>query len=77
MERDVVDVIKTLFQDSKRLPSLSFNKNIFKKLNLPEPNESLKTSTNEYLWLIKPSELNRGRGIKMFSSLEEMCQIVK
>jgi hypothetical protein len=28
---------------------------------------------NSSLWLLKPSDLNRGRGIKLFRTVEEMA----
>lgn len=33
MERYLVEVLRNLYEDSKKLPNLTFNKNIFKKLN--------------------------------------------
>lgn len=27
---------------------------------------------NSYVWLLKPASLNRGRGIEVFSSLEQL-----
>jgi hypothetical protein len=29
------------------------------------------------LWLLKPSDLNRGRGIKLFRSVEELGELLK
>lgn len=29
---------------------------------------------NHYLWLLKPTGLNRGRGIELFNSLEQLQQ---
>ena len=31
-------------------------------------------SSENYLWLLKPTGLNRGRGIELFSTLEELEQ---
>lgn len=37
-----------------------------------EPEES-----SPYLWIIKPSDCNRGIGIKIFSSLDQLVKIIK
>ena len=29
------------------------------------------------LWLLKPSDLNRGRGIKLFRTVEELAEMLK
>ena len=29
-----------------------------------------------YLWLLKPTFLNRGRGIHIFQSLEQLCSLI-
>ena len=29
------------------------------------------------LWLLKPSDLNRGRGIKLFRTVEELAELLK
>ena len=33
-------------------------------------------SENSYLWLLKPTHLNRGRGIHVFSTLEQLQSIL-
>jgi len=39
-------------------------------------NNSTYYSENSYLWLLKPTGLNRGRGIEIFDSLEQMEKIL-
>ena len=37
----------------------------------------LDESKNSYLWLLKPTELNRGRGVRVFSELESLKKMLK
>ena len=50
------------------------NPDIKKKVNLlSRPiNNATYYSENSYMWLLKPTGLNRGRGIEIFDSLEEL-----
>lgn len=50
------------------------NSDIKKKVNiLSKPvNNATYYSENSYLWLLKPTGLNRGRGIEIFDSLEQL-----
>jgi len=50
------------------------NSDIKKKVNiLSRPvNNNCYYSDNSYLWLLKPTGLNRGRGIEIFDSLETL-----
>lgn len=57
---------------SKFQPFMSWqNSDIIKKVNiLSRPvNNSCYYSENSYLWLLKPTGLNRGRGIEIFDSI--------
>lgn len=57
---------------SKFQPFMSWqNSDIKKKVNiLSRPvNNSCYYSENSYLWLLKPTGLNRGRGIEIFDSI--------
>ena len=50
------------------------NSDIKKKVNIlskPVKNATY-YSENSYLWLLKPTGLNRGRGIEIFDSLEQL-----
>ena len=41
-------------------------------------NKCYKGNNNEiYLWILKPTQLNRGRGIHMFNSLDKLLRILK
>lgn len=50
------------------------NSDIKKKINqLSKPiNNSCYYNQNSYLWLLKPTGLNRGRGIEIFDSLDTL-----
>lgn len=37
----------------------------------------LDQTKNSYLWLLKPTELNRGRGVRVFSELESLRKMLK
>jgi hypothetical protein len=39
----------------------------------PCPDEAFEGS----LWLLKPSDLNRGRGIKLFETVDELGELLK
>ncbi len=39
-------------------------------------NAFMEDNTNSYLWLLKPTALNRGRGIHLFSSLDQLIDIL-
>ena len=39
--------------------------------------EPLSIYGNSSLWLLKPSDLNRGRGIKLFRTVEELAELLK
>jgi hypothetical protein len=54
------------------------NPDIKKKVNLlSKPlNNSTYYCENSYLWLLKPTGLNRGRGIEIFDSLDQMEKIL-
>ena len=54
------------------------NSDIKKKVNiLSKPiNNTTYYSENSYLWLLKPTGLNRGRGIEIFDSLEQLEKIL-
>ena len=39
-------------------------------------NAFLDESSNSYMWLLKPTALNRGRGIHLFSSLDQLIEIL-
>lgn len=54
------------------------NSDIKKKVNiLSKPvNNSTYYSENSYLWLLKPTGLNRGRGIQIFDSVEQLEKIL-
>ena len=54
------------------------NSDIKKKVNiLSKPtNSSTYYSENSYLWFLKPTGLNRGRGIEIFDSLEDLEKIL-
>ena len=56
---------------------MSFDRNLIKRLNIPLLDPVFKEECSQYLWIIKPSEFNRGRGIKIFSTLEELREIIK
>lgn len=32
---------------------------------------------DNYIWILKPNEFNRGRGIQFFRTIEELKQILK
>lgn len=64
------DLEKDLFNYKKKLKTYFFNCNLKKNLpKLPKLNEHFLDPQGEYLWIIKPTFLNRGRGIKVFSKL--------
>lgn len=54
------------------------NPDIKKKVNiLSKPvNNATYYSENSYLWLLKPTGLNRGRGIEIFDSVEQLEKIL-
>jgi len=54
------------------------NSDIKKKVNiLSKPvNNSTYYSENSYMWLLKPTGLNRGRGIEIFDSIEQLEKIL-
>jgi hypothetical protein len=39
--------------------------------------KSIYTNGDTYLWLLKPTDLNRGRGIYLFRTLEELVGILE
>lgn len=70
MERDYVELSRFLWKGLKYIPNMSFDKNSLKKMNLPIFSSIFKEVDSKYLWILKPSDYNRGRGIKIFSTLE-------
>lgn len=55
-----------------------FNCNLKKNLpKMPKLNEHFIHSEGEYLWIVKPTFLNRGRGIKVFSKMETLYKYIE
>jgi hypothetical protein len=72
------DLEKELFNYRKKLKTIFFNCNLKKNLpKLPKLNENFIDSEGEYLWIIKPTFLNRGRGIKVFSKLDVLYKYIE
>lgn len=44
--------------------------------NPPMHNAFINKDDGDYLWIVKPTFLNRGRGIEVFSKLQDLTKFV-
>ena len=68
---------KQFIQHRKKLRTYFFNSNLKKAIHKNPP--MLDVFVNEegdYLWIVKPPYLNRGRGIQVFSKLSQLTKFV-
>ncbi len=69
---------KDVFNYKKKLKTYFFNCNLKKNLpKLPKLNQNFLDPEGEYLWIIKPTFLNRGRGIKVFSKPQALYKFIE
>ena len=66
-----IDMEKEILEQKKKLRSFFFNCNLKKSLpkNPPMYPVFINKEDGDYLWIVKPPFLNRGRGIQIFSNL--------
>ena len=63
-EREYIEIVKILSDSNLKFSNFSFDK--CKNSNLPAPHDVYKSDENsKYIWMLKPSELNRGRGLSL------------
>ena len=77
-DKSKMDAEKEILEQKKKLRSFFFNCNLKKSRpkNPPMYPVFINKEEGEYLWIVKPPFLNRGRGIQIFSNLAELSKFV-
>lgn len=77
-EKSPQNVDKIIMDQRRKLRMYFFNCNLKKLLPKTPPMYSvfLNKEEGDYLWIVKPTFLNRGRGIQVFSGLAELTKFV-
>ncbi|CAD8187891.1 unnamed protein product [Paramecium pentaurelia] len=69
------------YEQFQPLSSMKTQFNYFTKHNsqyfLPKMHHSFLDEENNYIWILKPNEFNRGRGIQFFRTIEELKSLLK
>lgn len=70
-------IYKTPVKDSSHVKSTKFKSFNFEKRTFTKYNCPLSHFDGHNLWLLKPTHLNRGRGIHVFSDLPTLHKLIK